>query len=557
MLNSFKIFFLSVSFCGFLNSVIAQHSNEWYSNGALVYISATAEVHVLGDLHMMSTTTWENYGLMQVHGNLYASNTMQQRGTGTTRIMNSLVNVGEVQTIYNTNGYAVRSVGSSNLGINDGSFYNLELGNSLGRVYLSGGGNVADVRNSVDFNYMGTVNRILTYDPLAAVPANGSAYPSVFGIMNSTATLATVMPDNTVSTNGNMSSTDNGYVQGKLRRMINPAGGIYGFVLGLEPAGAGAQRGMQYIHLNFGANNYDVIESYFQSGSDNTDPTSPIECSGYIINYFGGTDHGEWVFNDATGIGTGTYEARVWPQDHNFPAHTIWVITKDDAIVGTANDCGPSSTGLDRSGLDGFSEIGVAATDLATLPIELLNLTATPINENTIKVDWTTATEINTDYFEIERTEDGINHNVVGLSNAAGNSSNPISYFIDDENCLKDVLYFYRIKTFDNNNTYSYSNYASAIIPSNLITENAITVFPNPISSGQLIVGFSLDNQSDVQIRIYNAIGQLIQENSYSERSVGEQLINIPFDHIANGAYFIEVSDSQNTLGNCKLIKTN
>lgn len=63
----------------------------------------------------------------------------------------------------------------------------------------------------------------------------------------------TSMADNTVNTNGNMSGIDNGYVQGRLRRAIASAGGIYGYVLGLDPAAAGAQRGMQYVHLDFGA----------------------------------------------------------------------------------------------------------------------------------------------------------------------------------------------------------------------------------------------------------------------------------------------------------------
>jgi len=86
---------------------------------------------------------------------------------------------------------------------------------------------VADVRNSVD--YLTTVyNRIITHNPLA-IPANGSGYSAVFGIMNPAAGNGSAV-DNTVTINGNMSGVDAGYVQGKLRKAINSGGGQYPFV---------------------------------------------------------------------------------------------------------------------------------------------------------------------------------------------------------------------------------------------------------------------------------------------------------------------------------------
>ncbi|MEM7037519.1 MAG: T9SS C-terminal target domain-containing protein, partial [Bacteroidota bacterium] len=145
----------------------AQHNFEWNNQGALVTVTAGADMYIWGDLHNEgATATQDNDGFMEVQGNLFSDNLFQQRGTGTVRIENNDVNVNERQFIEGS--YAVRG-GSSQIGTDDGSFFNLELANTQGAVHLVGGGNVADVRNTVDFNPAGAagappVNRIVTHD---------------------------------------------------------------------------------------------------------------------------------------------------------------------------------------------------------------------------------------------------------------------------------------------------------------------------------------------------------------------------------------------------------
>ena len=272
-----KLYFLSLSLLVLASQVFAQHNNELYSDGALIHVEPGAEVYVRGDVHLVGTsTTLENNGLIQVEGNMYSNNTFQQRGTGTVRLYNENVNTGALQFLDGS--FAVRG-GQAQIGVDDGSFYNLELANDQGIVYLIGTGNVADVQNSVDFApaaASASVNKIITHD-ISSLPANGSGYSAVFGLMNSSAGLGN-MSSNTVDLGGNMSPIDAGYIQGKFRRAVDPAGGIYGYPMGLEPAGPGTARGVQYVHLNLGANNYDVIEGYFQNGSTNIITGSPVQC---------------------------------------------------------------------------------------------------------------------------------------------------------------------------------------------------------------------------------------------------------------------------------------
>lgn len=104
--------------------------------------------------------------------------------------------------------------------------------------------------------------------------------------------------------------------------------------------------------------------------------------------------------------------------------------------------------------------LAFGATCAAPLPIELLSFNGEKLacNENIIR--WSTATETNNDHFEIERSTDGINYNLIGTVNGAGNSTHTISYLFLDLNPLASVNY-YRLKQIDFNGDNSTSSIIS------------------------------------------------------------------------------------------------
>ena len=542
----FQLFLMC--FITLVNKVVfAQHNFELFNNGALIHLQAGAEVHVLGDVHMRGVTgRIENNGLLVVQGHLYGDNLFQQRGTGTTRLRNNLVNTTESQMI--TGSFAIRGTSQSQIGVNDGSFYNLELSNSTGIVWLEPNAiagstpYVADVRNAVDFSGVGSpvVNRIITANP-TTLPGNGDAYPAVFGLLNPNPGLGAVV-DNTITTNGNISSIDVGYVQGKFRRAISAAGGIYGFVVGLEPAGPTAQRGVQYLQTNFASNNYDILESYFHSALSNAMPIQ-VECSGYSINYWGGTDHGQWVLTNPA-AGAGTYSITVWPQDHNFPSKTVWVVTKDNAIQGTADECGPSPIGLSRGGFNGFtaSTFDVAAAENLALPSELIQIWSESL-DNFIRVNWLVASEHNVSHYNLERSADGINFEQIGTVSAFGNSSSPLNYMYDDYDVLRDHLYYYRYRVFDFDGSSDYS----PIVTGELISQTSdnlsesVYLFPNPATE-IVNIGIASTKNRSLTINLYNAMGQLILSNDVVAES-GNFVYPVNVNHYASGMYQLKITD--------------
>ncbi len=114
------------------------------------------------------------------------------------------------------------------------------------------------------------------------------------------------------------------------------------------------------------------------------------------------------------------------------------------------------------------------------LPVTILNFTATYVAANNVKVSWSTTDEINSDYFEVERSADAVQFFGVQQVNA-DESLNPVhSYSINDQlfNVNSDIVY-YRLRIVDKDGKFSYSK----VIPVKLEQpENVFSVYPNPVT---------------------------------------------------------------------------
>jgi hypothetical protein len=524
----------------------AQHSHELYNDGAVIHIQAGAEVHVLGDVHMLkSTGTLENNGLLKVQGNLYSDNLFQQRGTGTTRLENSAVNTMERQFI--SGSYAVRG-GQSQIGVNDGSFYNLELANSQGVTYLVGTGNVADVRGSIDFRPDASIatNNIVTHDVgltgVISYPANGSNYSAVFGMMNNAHQFVN-FSNSTKQVYGNNSPTDLGYIIGKHRRAINPNGGTYGFQIGLEPAGGGVSRGFQYIRFIFGAGNtYDVLSGYFQQGSSNA-ATSATECNNYDMNYFGGADHGEWIFDDINNVNGGLYDVKIWPQDDNFASNAVWTISKDDVFAYASaplqNDCGPSPSGLDRYGFNGFSQFGVVGSNILLNNV-VTSLDAIPVQNNFIQTTWSIDREQTIVAYQLERSTDDMNF--IGLTTINAKGMDNAQYLYNDRTVWPNQHYYYRVKLIHDNGDYDYTKSVNARITRSKIQHGSIKLYPNPVHGETVYIETEQNTARAIELNVFNTLGQHITHKSH-RLNAGVQQIALSTKDWPAGVYTVQVLD--------------
>ncbi|MFN3556064.1 MAG: hypothetical protein ACK4VN_08900 [Bacteroidales bacterium] len=88
------------------------------------------------------------------------------------------------------------------------------------------------------------------------------------------------------------------------------------------------------------------------------------------------------------------------------------------------------------------------------LPIDLLYFNARA-ERSQVALEWATATEINNDFFTIERSSDGHNWQIIGYETGAGNSSQTLRYAYTDSNPLEGIVY-YRLKQTDFDGQFEY-----------------------------------------------------------------------------------------------------
>ena len=101
-------------------------------------------------------------------------------------------------------------------------------------------------------------------------------------------------------------------------------------------------------------------------------------------------------------------------------------IATHGAATGTATVPYVNRIGLAPADLVNSWRIGSKNITQSPLPIELLSFDAKFI-ENEVQTKWITATEVNNDYFTVERSVDGLNFESVGVVDGGGNSSVVIS----------------------------------------------------------------------------------------------------------------------------------
>ncbi|MBU9937051.1 MAG: T9SS type A sorting domain-containing protein, partial [Ferruginibacter sp.] len=159
-------------------------------------------------------------------------------------------------------------------------------------------------------------------------------------------------------------------------------------------------------------------------------------------------------------------------------------------------------------------------------------------NKTTSLLKWKTANETNTSSYVIERSADGQNFNPVGTVAASGNTSTEANYnFRDPEVANEQSLnVFYRLKMFDLNGTYRYSNVVKVTLPG---IQNDMTISPNPAVT-DVKASVTSAEDCDAEWQVIDAAGRVLLKNSVSLRK-GNNDLNINMSQIPSGTYYLKI----------------
>jgi len=171
------------------------------------------------------------------------------------------------------------------------------------------------------------------------------------------------------------------------------------------------------------------------------------------------------------------------------------------------------------------------------LPVELITFDAKAIDNEFISIDWQTATEINNNGFELQRSTDGIFFNKIAWIEGNGNSTNMNSYQFKD-NAVSVGTYYYRLKQIDFDGQFEFSDIQSASIRS---TGGDLVSFfiPNP-STVKSKLNFNLVKDSKVTIEVIDNIGRVIESKTENMLS-GNNTVLFNTDNYATGIYTAKI----------------
>lgn len=165
----------------------------------------------------------------------------------------------------------------------------------------------------------------------------------------------------------------------------------------------------------------------------------------------------------------------------------------------------------------------------STLPITLLSFDATLQGNSAVQLDWTTATQLNTDYFEIERSSDAIHWEVVHREKGAGTSNEVLDYQAWDAEPLYGVSY-YRLKDVDFDGSFSYSDIR--YISLNSVSKS---IYPNPANDFLFI---PRNEPAQQEVIISNLVGQVLIRQSFQDE---ESKMTVDVSVLPIGVYFVSI----------------
>ena len=187
-----------------------------------------------------------------------------------------------------------------------------------------------------------------------------------------------------------------------------------------------------------------------------------------------------------------------------------------------------------------------------SLPVQLVSFTAEPFNNEFIRTQWSTASEINNKGFEIERSTDGITFESIGWVDGAYNSNTVKNYSFDDLGAVSNTIYYYRLKQIDIDGKYTYSNIASATLmgPKGFALEG---IRPNPATDKLSIYVVSQSNIKST-ITATDMLGREILNKDW-ELSSGYNGTELDVSSFASGTYIFTIS-SENIITSKRIIIT-
>ncbi|WP_284284562.1 T9SS type A sorting domain-containing protein [Portibacter lacus] len=182
-----------------------------------------------------------------------------------------------------------------------------------------------------------------------------------------------------------------------------------------------------------------------------------------------------------------------------------------------------------------YGETELTLTMNSLVPVDLL-LFSGDSKINGVQLNWISSSEINNDYFEVERSVDGVNFETIGKVDGNGSSSMEHSYSFTDRSSLM-VSNYYRLRQVDYDGSFSYSKIISV---DRRNTDFAYQIGSNPIHNDVLDIKFFERNDDGIILSLSDINGRIL-----FSKSIHNKVENIQLDNYDCGIYLLIINNKR------------
>lgn len=165
-----------------------------------------------------------------------------------------------------------------------------------------------------------------------------------------------------------------------------------------------------------------------------------------------------------------------------------------------------------------------------SLPVTFISFTAKEIEKN-ILLQWSTAQEINSARFEVQRSSDGISFETVGQVAAAGNSSFRHDYSFTDKTAFSGQ-YYYRLRQVDIDERFLYTGVISIRLSNNRFAR----LLENPVQN-ELRLAINRDVK-EITLSLFDMQGKLVMRQFHENQS----LVRMNVSKLEAGVYILQIT---------------
>jgi len=175
----------------------------------------------------------------------------------------------------------------------------------------------------------------------------------------------------------------------------------------------------------------------------------------------------------------------------------------------------------------------------APLPVDLLDFSAVLNENNQVELVWVTASELNNDYFTIERSETDLNFIAIEYIPGAGTTNEVNEYKYTDLNPIEGKS-FYKLKQTDFDGKSEAFDMVSMLIKSK--AEIEVVLYPNPSTGDNVYLKVPSSEGDDFNVLINDLLGRnFISDLTFIEQGESTLIIIDFSSNLPKGIYLINI----------------